>query len=1122
MKKNDLKKIPLILNTIMSSNNNINEDDRWTILEKYFKKYGFIRHQLDSFNDYIMNGIDRVIGESDVNDVTSDFKNKIKFFNTYIPSPIIIDEHRNTHLLFPDEARKRNMTYDSPIFCDILQSLEINGVVTKKVFNKVIIGRTPIMVMSSKCNLYNLDVKERIKNNECDKDPGGHFIIRGTERTLISQFRCIYNQPLVIKQKSNDKYSYSCELRSMSEETGHSVLIQVKILRDTESILMSIPYTKELIPVGVLFKALDIDDYVDMIKYDINDVRVDRILQKMMKDSYHIKTKDEALKYIGQFNVHNVKEDKQKAYAKQVVEGELLPHMGIMSNNREKAMLISSMINKIIRTHLEMRTEDDRDNISNKRLETAGILCVELLRTLMKKFVKNISMQLEKKKHNPDILNLINRTNIISIGLKHSFSSSTWGVSNNKYVRSGVSQVLSRLTYGATLSHLRRLVTPIGKESKNSKIRQTHPSKIMYICNIETPEGASIGIVTNLSLLTTLTNRIPSVLVKEIIEKSSNFMYITMTDKIDYKSVKIFINGSLIGITDKPEEFIKDFRYFMDIKILNRDTSICWIKEDYDIRIYSDEGRFIRPVFTIDESSNTLSIKKSDINKDWFDLVDENKIKYIDSNEIEQCVIGMDDTELDMFKCDYVEIHPSMMLGVMASNIPFADHNQSPRLIYQASMGKQAIGQFANSYMTRTDTIAYTLNAPQKCLVSTKTSNFLGFDEMPSGINVVVAIMCLTGFNQEDSIIVNKAAVERGLFIATSYRTLIEQESKQSANVYETICLVPYATRHKNSNYSLLDENGVVCKYINGKNTYVKKGDVIVGKMLTKTSKSTSSVYSDCSYIIKSGEEGFIERVVVTTSSSGHKMIKIVIRNLKTPEVGDKCASRSAQKGTIGAVFHQHDMPFTQDGITPDIIINSHCIPSRMTVAQLLETVLGKYCAMKGLYGDSTPFTSSSTDASSKICEDLASVGFNRHGYEKMYNGFTGEMMDANIFIGLCYYQRLKHIVQDKVHSRAIGNVTSLTRQPLEGRSRDGGLRVGEMERDALASHGVSRFIKERLFEKSDPYYINICVKCGMIATSKDVCKSCDNDSISRMNFPYASKLLIQELNAMGIKTLIK
>ena len=404
----------------------------------------------------------------------------------------------------------------------------------------------------------------------------------------------------------------------------------------------------------------------------------------------------------------------------------------------------------------------------------------------------------------------------------------------------------------------------------------------------------------------------------------------------------------------------------------------------------------------------------------------------------------------------------------------------------------------------------------------------MGFSSMPSGINTVVAVACYGGWNVEDSIMLNKGAIDRGLFWATTYRTHSGVEKKRGSYHFEKIGIPPLDKRRRDANYSLLDKTGVIRKRYpsnskeKGSSIYVQNGDVILGKILVHTSKTGKEELSDNSLVIKKGEEGFVDRIFVSNTPDGYKLVKIVIRRIRIPEIGDKFASRSAQKGTCGMIYNQEDMPWTKDGISPDIILNPHAFPSRMTSNQLMESVLGKSCCLEGTFGDSTPFTNSKKkNIAEQLCDRLGMNKFERTGREMLYNGFTGRPMGL-CFIGTVYYQRLKHLVSDKVHARAQGPNATLTRQPLEGRSRDGGLRFGEMERDCIIAHGGSRFLRERLYDQSDPYIVKICNICGNFATSKTFCKACKTDEVSNVVLPYVSKLVFQELNAMTVKTLIK
>ena len=375
------------------------------------------------------------------------------------------------------------------------------------------------------------------------------------------------------------------------------------------------------------------------------------------------------------------------------------------------------------------------------------------------------------------------------------------------------------------------------------------------------------------------------------------------------------------------------------------------------------------------------------------------------------------------------------------------------------------------------------------------------------------------------------------MFTATTYKTYTEDEKKEGYT-FVKIGTPPLDKRRCDANYCLLDENGVVRlrhptwtdslgQTQGGGSVHVQPGDVIVGKISVRNPKDTEEELSDCSLVLKKGEEGYVDRIFSSVTPNGYRLVKVVIRRMRVPEVGDKFASRAAQKGTVGMVYSQEDMPWTAEGITPDILINPHCIPSRMTINQLMESVLGKSCAVEGTSGDATAFTTASTGGELKgttiaqqLCERLGMNGYDGYGNETLFNGMTGEPM-GEFFIGPVYYQRLKHLVSDKIHARATGAVTTLTRQPLEGRSRDGGLRFGEMERDCMIGHGTTKFLQERLYDCSDKYVAPICKHCGNIATTQTECSGCQADDVARVKLPYVSKLVLQELNAMMLKTKI-
>jgi DNA-directed RNA polymerase II subunit RPB2 len=933
----------------------LSENHCWDILGNHFKNKGFVHHQTESFDHFLNTTLPKLISEEPPLIITpepndSNYKKyTVSFSDVYIPNPTVIEEDRTLRPFTPAEARQRDLNYDSPVYVNVTTTTEYENKPPEiEIHRRVIIARIPIMLRSSRCYLSNMTASERIKAGECEKDEGGYFICKGKERVLIAQLRGVYNIPKVIQQKSGEKYKLISEIRSMSEETGHSALVKAMIGNDNRTLVFSIPYIKDTIPIGIVFKALGYTDefeirdligidtekaekYIKLILRDSfvceetsdgfelfkeNNIETDNIHIENIQDEWDNLDNEEqnewkkemtrlnALRFIGNQSLHTLKEDEKINYAKQVVENELFPHMGITSTIKEKAYFLGHVVNKLLSTFLGMRKEDDRDDYMNKRVESSGVLCYELFRQLFKKYVSTIATNIEKKKQIPDAMTLIPRLPIITNGLRHCFGTGNWGVPKNIYIRTGVSQVMSRLSYGATLSNLRRINIPVGKESKNAKIRQIHPSQIMYLCPSETPEGQSIGIVLNLSLLTRISERFPSVLIKEVIETSENIILLDEYDGPNDQT-KIFLNGLLCGITEDPDEMISELKEYRKMKLFPYDVSISYDDMDNEINIHSDEGRLLRPVFTVQNNQLQISIEDG---IEWDELVENGFIEYVDNNEINNAVVAFNQNELSKYHCDYCEIAPAMMLGIMASIIPWPDHSQAPRNCYQAAMGKQAMSMFALSHLIRTDTITHVLGTPQKPLVGTKSAQMMGFDEMPSGINAIVAIACYSGFNQEDSVIINHSAVQRGLFWATSYRTHVEEEKKHST-AFDSIGLPPLDKRRQDINYSLLDENGIIRSRhpiitddngntSGGGSIYVEAGDVIIGKVLIQSNKNNSDELSDNSLVIKKGEEGYIDRVYVSTSPNGYKLVKVVIRTIRIPEVGDKFASRSAQKGT--------------------------------------------------------------------------------------------------------------------------------------------------------------------------------------------------------------------------------
>ena len=1106
----------------------------------------------------------------------------IRFINSYNTKPVINENDGSCKPMYPHMARLRNLTYSAPIYVDIDIEIFQNPMtdekksISKKKIKSICIGKIPIMIRSKYCLLEDMhDIN--ILNNECKYDLGGYFIISGNEKVIVCQEKIAENIVFVHPaNKSSSKYSHICEIKSCNDKGFHiSKNIAIKLLaRENiygKTLKISIPHVKIDIPIFVLFKALGFTKDKDIIKFivykidSIENTDVLNFLEPSISEASFIKTQNEALSFIlknsqilGQPKDLKFSIEKQIKIFTDMLRRDLLPHVGECFT--KKAYFLGYMINKLILCYFGKIEFDDRDSYCNKRIDTAGYLMAMLFRQYFNKLIKDMRNGIMKElnsgpwKTNKNIKNVINSTNLFKIlksttiesGIKYALATGNWGIKSAN-TKVGVAQVASRLTYNSTLSHLRRINTPTEKSGKLVLPRKLHNTQWGIICPTETPEGGAVGLVKNLAISTYITNQTSS---EPIIEYLNNII-INIDDNLNIDMVdienmtKIFVNGSWIGIHNNSTELFNDLKKKKRLGVFNMFISISFNFKLNELHVYTDAGRCCRPLFRVDNTN--LTITKEDIlnlkqNKyGWNNLIlkslpkksiyqeeleyklEEGCIEYVDSSESYQSMIAMSQKDLKNKKINYqyCEIHPSLILGVLSSCIPFSNHNQSPRNTYQSAMGKQAMGIATTNFNNRMDTNAHILHYPGKSIVNTNIGRLLPSNNLPNGMNVIVAIGVYTGYNQEDSIIINQSSIDRGMFKSTFYRTYKDDEKKiQSSNQEEKFTNpdVNLTKGLKPGSYSKLNSNGYI-----DENVYVDMNDIIIGKIIPikNQKKREKQLYKDSSTMLRSNENGFIDKVVLDCNSEGHRFIKVRVRSERTPKIGDKFSSRHGQKGTIGMIYRQEDMPYTKDGIVPDIIVNPHAIPSRMTIAQLLETLLGKTCTLLGGYGDGTPFNNTNVETINKVLEEKC--GFEKNGNEILYCGITGKQMDVKIFIGPTYYQRLKHMVEDKIHSRHTGPKVLLTRQPPEGRSRDGGLRFGEMERDCMIAHGTLQFLKERTLDVSDNYRIFICNECGLTAVFNEYenickCKKCNNYiNMSEIRLPYACKLLIQELESMSI-----
>jgi len=1159
----------------------------WILIEAYFKHKHLkqlVKHQLESYNYFVNNQIQQTIEMFNPLNISSEhdfikelnlyrLEIEITFENFSIYRPQIYENNGSTKIMFPHEARLRNFSYSSAMTIDLnIKYIVRNGENYKNVLNyqkkikNIHIGKLPIMLKSDLCVLNQYKHLNHNETGECYMDPGGYFIINGSEKTCISQERAAENQIYCYNiEKNNNKWSWKAEMKCIPDWKCISpkqinILIASKNNGYGNALYLQIPRVKIPIPLFIMFRAFNIisdKEICELIMLNITKENMKKMLLSLKAsiiEANKVVSQEAAIKYIvanviyTPMNMDKETGSKKKHdFAIEVLNNDIFPHC---KTEKQKIYMLGYMTNILLQTSFGWLLESDRDSYVNKRVDLTGPLLNNLLRNYFNKLVKDMKKQIIREintgswKSNDDYENIITKTNIYKIiksttieqGIKRALATGDFGIKQINSNKVGVAQVLNRLTYLSSLSHLRRVNTPIDKSGKLVPPRRLHNSTWGFLCPAETPEGQSIGIVKNMAYLAHIT-----------INSNSSGLYdyiLPIIDNIDtyngsYKDlddyVKVFINGSWVGITNEPNKIYNNLKDKKYKGIINIYTSIIFNSKLKEIRVCNDAGRITRPLLKVKNNKiiyddNIIKkVKSGELN--WDDLViaiklEDSIIEYVDSYEQNNAMIVMTRDKLNnsttgnIYHYSHCEIHPSTIFGILASCIPFPDSNQSPRNTYQSAMGKQAIGMYVTNYDNRMDKTAYVLTYPMRPLVETRIMNIIKLNNIPSGQQVIVAIMSHTGYNQEDSLLFNKGAIDRGLFLATIYHTE-KDEDKKLFGTEEMRCK-PDKAKTKNikfANYDKLNNQGIVPE-----NSLIEDRDIIIGKVIpikeNKNDFTKTVKYSDGSISYRTHEESYIDKNYIESNGDGYNFCKVRIRNFRKPVIGDKFSSRHGQKGTIGNIIPEEDMPFTANGLKPDIIINPHAIPSRMTIAQLKETLLGKVLLELGLFGDGTSFGDFEI---STIIDKLNDLGYESKGNELMYNALTGEQLTMNIFIGPAFYQRLKHMVNDKQHSRSIGPMVNLTRQPAEGRSRDGGLRFGEMERDCMISHGASRFTKGRIYDASDAFSVFVCNKCGMIASFNNkehihYCNTCSNrNDFKYVELPYACKLMFQELITMNV-----
>ena len=1083
---------------------------------------------------------------------------------------------------------------------------------TNFTLEKVFLGRFPIMVQSDFCILAGLPREMRFNMGECRNDYGGYFIIDGKEKSIVPQEKFGDNMLRINKSTSEDSlYSAEIKSVS-EDPSKPVRSLRIDLVAPTKkytnkNIVVSIPNVRKPVPLFIVFRALGITSDKEIIEACLLDLDkyasiVDHFIPSV-HDAGPVMTRTNALQYIAL-----LAKVKTTDNALLILTDYFLPHIG-ETNFREKAYFLGYMTNRMLMAYSGMDSPIDRDSYRYKRLELTGTMLYDLFSEYYKAQNKAIHLGFERQllgdrlNYDNNLEKLIrdnyraifSETRVLETGFRKAFKGN-WG-STEHTKRIGAVQDLNRLSYNSALSHLRKTNLAVNAGAKLVGPRVLNGSQWGIFDPIDTPDGGNIGLHKQLTIMSYVTRSISREPMLKWLRK-----YTDIRPNTEYRPkqlstmTKIMVNGYWAGVSNDALKIVADIRFYRRIGLLPLSISVCFAIRNNTINIFTDGGRIMRPIFYKHDETGLMSfsaiepktqlswrklvngfnpVKKGapeTPNYEYFyDLGDiyeipadsdgnpyqyqrfidkKSVIEYIDPNEEETSLIAIKPEQVITVAAakSYTncEIHESLIFGMMSNLIIYPQHNPASRNSFSCGQSKQAVSLYHTNYNMRMDKTAVILNQGQRPLVKTRFLEYINNEENSYGENAIVAIACYTGYNVEDAILVNEGAIKRGLF-RTTYFSVYETHEEKSAktNSYKKFGNIEASEKtvlgiKLGYDYSKLDESGLVREGIE-----IDEKVVLIGCM-SGTDEAGSDPY-DCSKMTKKGQLGTVDKTFITEGEEGTRIAKVRIREERLPAIGDKMASRSGQKGTIGMVIREADMPFTRNGLRPDLIINPHALPTRMTIGQLVECIVGKACLVNGAHGDCTAFTSDDSQLAS-FGRILSKAGLHSSGNEVLYNGMTGEKIESEIFMGPTYYMRLKHMVKDKVNFRATGPRTQLTRQPVSGRANDGGLRIGEMERDSIISHGATDFLRESMLVRGDQFYMAVCNKTGGIAVynpEKNLFLSPLADgpvkyadsldgktmnieqitkygrSFSIVRVPYAFKLFMQELQTMNIRMAI-
>ena len=1212
------------------------------IIESYFRERSLVNHQLASYNDCIPSadsqssrfeeivrniriGTEEVLDDDEGGLIKLDVLDhdiQVRMKNMTLGPPTIREANGSEHPSLPLECRLRKLTYMSPIYLDF--TIHRDDLPQPIVEEKVQIGSVPIMIRSRRCNLNpaHIDANRNLSPNQSEEDkehyhrllegkgedphdPGGYFIINGTERVLISMEDLAPNRVTV---EMNKRYARKTEVAKIfSQKDGVRKPLTVEKRKDGMLMVKISSAGTTAIPVVLLMRSLGIDNDQEIFQAIAGPTETFKFIVANLNEvkdneEYNVENQEEAMQWLEKKFAAGQQKEYREQRIQNLLDKELLPHLGNSEDNRKKkAIFLGRIVRQVLEMAINNKEPNDKDHYANKRVRLAGDLIEDLFRVSLQQLARDLKYQLERHHNRKRDLKITSclRPDVLTSKVMHALATGNWVGG-----RSGVSQLLDRTSFLAALSHMRRVTSPLVRSQPHFEARDLHPTQWGRLCPNETPEGQNCGLVKNAAQMVDISEAVSEEEVKALLAEAD-----VDPNPVGWaEGARVHVNGDIFGLHMNPHKLVEHFKRRRRSGRIRSEVSIRHDAVNRDIFINTDKGRILRPLLVLDGGSMVLSKVYLDGLKDrsisFKDLVNEGVVEWVDAEEEEDLLVaprpfdlpqmspkhgrpinpakvqwlnmgeeGISKAKLsaevimpngevvnekfsvplnyfqedldklrrkekktgDVLIYTHVEIDPQLILGVCASLVPYPEHNSTPRVTGGTAMVKQSLGLPSANGRLRPDTRQHILHYTQNSMTGTRAMEATNFIRRPAGQNFVVAILSHHGYNMQDAVIMNRGSIERALARSTFIRTYNAERKRFPGGQVDEIEIPgtgldevkglksPEAYAHLEGDGLPTPETEISSKpedrervpqVLVGKTSPPRFLEESHGAFLQAQERRESSMN------VRHGEGGFVDNVFVTESLDSGRLVRITLRTNRIPELGDKFASRHGQKGVIGRLVDPEDMPFTVDGVIPDLLINPHAIPSRMTVAHILEMIGGKVGAMEGRLIDGTAFSGEKEDS---LREGLLRHGFAHTGRESMINGETGEQFPAQVFVGVIYYQKLHHMVSGKIHARSRGRVQILTRQPTEGRARQGGLRFGEMERDCLIAHGASMVIKDRLLDESDGWELFVCAESGHIAYW-DWRKRCyvspvhgDKAEVFPVSTSYAFKLLLDEMKSLGV-----